>query len=86
MQELASFSAADAVSSVNRLGIPTTVLFGERERELHPQVAARSGKLAGRIAGAILLEVAGAAHFVGENPYALELARVVGNIATGLKH
>jgi pimeloyl-ACP methyl ester carboxylesterase len=86
VQELADFSAAEAVSSVNRLGIPTTVLFGERERELHPQLVARSGKLAARIAGATLVEVAGAAHFIGENPYALELARVVGNIATGLKH
>jgi pimeloyl-ACP methyl ester carboxylesterase len=86
VQELASFSAAEAVSSVNRLGIPTTVLFGERERELHPQLVARSGKLAARIAGATLVEVAGAAHFIGENPYALELARVVSNIATGLKH
>lgn len=86
MQELASFSAAEAVSHVNRLGIPTTVLFGERERQLHPQVVARSGKLATRISGAKLVEVAGAAHFIGENPYALELARVVGNIATGIKH
>jgi pimeloyl-ACP methyl ester carboxylesterase len=84
VQELASFSAADAVASVNRLDIPTTVLFGERERELHPQVVARSGKLAARIAGATLVEVAGAAHFIGEKPYALELARVVGNVATGL--
>lgn len=86
VRELTSFSAAEAVSSVNRLGIPTTVLFGERERELHPQVVARSGKLAARIGGATLLEVAGAAHFIGENPYARELARVVGNIAAGLKH
>jgi len=86
VQELANFSAAEAVASVNRLGIPTTVLFGERERELYPQVVARSGKLAARIAGATLVEVTGAAHFIGENPYALELARTAGNIATGLKH
>lgn len=86
VQELASFSAAEAVTSVNRLGIPTTVLFGERERDLHPQVVSRSEKLAARIADAALIEVAGAAHFIGENPYALELARVVGNIATALKH
>ena len=86
VQELASFTAAEAVSTVNRLGIPTTVLFGERERELHPQVVARSGKLAARIIGATLVEVAGAAHFIGENPYAIELARVVGSIATGLKY
>lgn len=85
VRELASFSAAEAVSSVNRLGILTTVLFGERERELHPWVVARSGKLATRIAGATLLEVAGAAHFVDENPYAQELAQVVGNIVAGLK-
>jgi pimeloyl-ACP methyl ester carboxylesterase len=84
-EELASFSAADAVSSVNRLGIPTTVLFGERERKLHPQVVARSGKLAAGIAGATLVEVAGAAHFIGEDSYAREMARVVGNIAAGLK-
>ena len=85
VQELASFSAANAVASVNRLGIPTTVLFGGRERELHPQVVTRSGKLAAEIAGATLVEVAGAAHFIGEKPYALELARVAGNIATGLR-
>lgn len=85
VQELASFSAAEAVASVNRLEIPTTVLFGQRERELHPQVVARSGKLATRIAGAELVEVAGAAHFIGENPYALQLARVVSDVATALK-
>ncbi len=85
VRELASFSAAEAVSSVNRLEIPTTVLFGERERELHPQVVARSGKIAAGIVGATLLEVAGAAHFIGEHPYAIELARVVGGIAAGLK-
>lgn len=85
MEELASFSAAEAVFSVNRLGIPTTILFGERERELHPQVFARSGKLAASIACATLLEVAGASHFVGEKPYALELARVVSSISARLK-
>lgn len=85
VRELASFSAAEAVSSVNRLGIPTTVLFGERERELHPQVVARSGKLAAGIVGATLLEVAGAAHFIGEHPYAIEIAQVVDGIAAGLK-
>lgn len=84
MQELASFSATEAVASVNRLGIPTTVLFGERERDLHPQVVARSSEFAVRIVGATLVEVRGAAHFVGENPYARELARVVSNIAVGL--
>lgn len=81
MRELASFSAADAVSSVNRLGIPTTVLFGERERELHPQIVARSSKLATEITDATLIAVADAAHFVGEKPYAIELARVVSNVA-----
>ena len=86
VQELSRFSAANAVLSVNRLGIPTTVTFGESERELHPQLVARSRKLAAGIVGAKLVEVAGAAHFIGENPYAFELARVVGNIAKGLKH
>lgn len=83
MHELASFSAAEAVSSINRLGIPTTILFGEKERELHPLLVVRSGKLAARIAGATLVEVPGAAHSVGERPYALELARVVSDIAAG---
>jgi hypothetical protein len=48
-------------------------------------VVARSSKLAARITGATLLEVTGAAHFIGEKPYASELARVVSNIVTGLK-
>lgn len=81
IQELTNFSAADAAFSVNQLGIPTTILFGEKERELHPQIVARSGKLATEIAGATLIAVADAAHFVGEKPYAIELARVVSNIA-----
>lgn len=85
VKELLSFSAADAVTSVNRLGIPTTVLFGERERELHPQLVARGGKLAARIAGAKLFEVTGAEHSISENPYAFELSRVVSNITEGLK-
>ena len=83
IHELTTFSAAEAVSSVNRLGIPTTILFGEKERELHPQLVARSGKLAARIAGATLVEVTGAAHSIGERPYALELARIVSDIAAG---
>jgi pimeloyl-ACP methyl ester carboxylesterase len=83
IQELAGFSATEAVSSVNRLEIPTTILFGEKERELHPQLVARSSKLAARIAGATLVEVPGAAHAIGERHYALELARVVSDIATG---
>ncbi len=37
IQELADFSAVDAVSSVNQLRIPTTILFGEREREFQVQ-------------------------------------------------
>lgn len=86
VRELESFSTAEAVSSVNLLKIPATVLFGEREHELHPQVVARSGKLAASIAGATLVEVAGVGHFIGEKPYARELARVVGSIAAGLKH
>lgn len=85
VKELSSFSVADAVSSVNRLGIPTTILFGERERELHPQLVARCGNLAARIAGATLQEVAGAEHSIGEIPYALVLAQVVSNIARSLK-
>lgn len=85
VQELASFLAAEVVSSVNQLGTPTTVLFGERERELHPQLVARCGKLAARIEGATLIEVAGAAHSIGENPYALELAQVVSGIAADLE-
>lgn len=81
LKELSNFSAADAVSSVNRLRIPTTILFGERERELHPRLVARSGELAAQIEGATLLEVIGAEHSVGENPYALELARIVSNVS-----
>lgn len=84
VQELSGFLAADVVSSVNRLGIPTTVTFGERERELYPQLVDRSHKLAAGILGAKLVEVVGAAHSIGENPYASELARVVDNIAKGI--
>lgn len=83
--ELMGFSANEAASSVSQLGIPTTVLFGEKERKLYPQLVARSEQLAATIVGAELVEIAGAAHFIGENPYAYELARVVGGIATELE-
>ncbi len=84
VQELKFFSALDASSLVNDLRIPTTILFGEKECELHPYLVARCGQLASVIANAELIEVAGAAHFIGEQPYANELARVVGRIATEL--
>lgn len=81
VEELKAFSAAEAASSVSRLGISTTVLFGEKERKIYPHLVARSEQLAATIAGAELVEVAGAAHSIGENPYARELARIVSNIA-----
>jgi pimeloyl-ACP methyl ester carboxylesterase len=84
VQELERFSAADAIASVNRLGAATTVVFGEKERELHPHLVARSGQLAADIAGAELVEILGAAHFIGESPYAHKLAQLVGGIATQL--
>jgi pimeloyl-ACP methyl ester carboxylesterase len=84
VQELASFSAARAGFLVNRLRIPTTVLFGEKERELHPSLVARSSQLANNIVGAKLIEVAGAAHFIGERPYAHELTRVVSGVVAEL--
>lgn len=83
--ELTSFSADEVASSVNQLGIPATVLFGEKERKLHPHLVARSERLAATIVGAELMEIAGASHFIGENPYAHELARIVGSIATELE-
>lgn len=81
MHELTGFSAFGAAALVSQLRISTTVLFGEKERELHPHLVARSEQLATTIVGAELIEVAGAAHFMGENPYAGELARVVSSIA-----
>jgi pimeloyl-ACP methyl ester carboxylesterase len=77
VQELTRFSALKAVSSVNELRIPTTILFGEKERELHPLLVARSRKLAAQIARATLIEVANAEHSIHEIGYASELARVV---------
>ena len=82
VQELASFSAASAISSINHLDISTTILFGEKERELHPNLVARSTQLASEIGCVELFEVPGAAHFIGANPYASELARIISRIAT----
>lgn len=82
MRELKDFSAAEATTSVSQLAIPTTILFGERERELYPHLVSRSEQLAAAIAGAELIEVASAAHSIGENPYAHKLAQVVSRIAS----
>ncbi len=84
IQELSSFSVAEAVSSVNRLGMPTTIMFGERERVLHPRLVSRSCELADKIVNATLLEVPGAGHSIGENPYAFELSVVMGAIADSI--
>ncbi len=82
--ELMGFSANEAVTLINRLAIPTTVLFGENERNIHPDLVARSEQLAATIAGAKLVEIVGASHLISEKPYAHELARVVGTIASEL--
>jgi pimeloyl-ACP methyl ester carboxylesterase len=81
VEELAGFSAAGAVSSLNRLNIPTTILFGSKERELHPNLVARSNRLAAEIVCSELIEVPGAAHFIGSNPYGTDLARIISRIA-----
>lgn len=84
VQELSGFSAAKATSLVNRMAIPTTVMFGEKERERNPSLVARCGQLAAGIIGAELIEVTGAGHSIGDNPYADDVARVVGDIAARL--
>lgn len=84
VRELADISAARTAALVNRLAIPTTILFGERERELYPNLVARSEQLASAITGSELKEIAGAAHSIGENPYAHEVAQIVSDIATEL--
>lgn len=85
MRELKDFSAVDAVTAVNAQGVPTTILFGERERELHPDLVARCHNLAVEIDDAELIEVSGAAHFIGEEPYSSELARVANDTFSELQ-
>lgn len=85
VQELSEFPVADAVGAINSLDIPTTVMFGEEERETNPYLVARCSQLATSIANAALIEVAGAGHVIGCDPYANELARVVGNIYSDLQ-
>ena len=80
VQELSDFSMLDAVALVNSLGIPTTVMFGEKERENNPFLVARSNKLADNIVNADVIEVDGAGHKIGCDPYANELARVVSDV------
>lgn len=84
-QELSEFFVADAIQVVNRLTIPTTVLFGEKERETNPYLVARCSQLAADIVNAELIEVAGAGHVIGCNPYAAELARVVSDVFSDLQ-
>lgn len=83
--ELSEFFVADAVQVVNRLAVPTTVLFGEKERETSPYLVARCSQLAADIIDAELIEVTGAGHVIGCNPYAAELTRVVSNIFSDLQ-
>lgn len=84
MAELKSFSAMDAVSEVNAQGIPTTILYGEKERDLYPDLVKRCHNLATDINDADLIEVSGAAHFIGEEPYSSALAQAVSDIFTNL--
>ncbi len=84
MTELKNFSAMDAVSEVNDRGVSTTILYGEKERDLYPDLVVRCQNLATDITDAELIEVRGAAHFIGEEPYSSELAQVVSDIFTDL--
>ena len=77
VHELSKYMAAEAVDSINRQGISTTIMFGENERETNPNLVARCTQLAKEIDDAELIEVEGAGHVIGLNPYANELARVV---------
>jgi pimeloyl-ACP methyl ester carboxylesterase len=85
VQELSEFSAEDAVGAVNSLDIPTTVMFGENEHETNPYLVARCSQLAADIINAEFIEVTGAGHIIGCDPYASELARVVGDIFSDLQ-
>lgn len=85
VQELSEFSAEDAVGVVNGLDIPTTVMFGENEHETNPYLVARCSQLATDIINAELIEVTGAGHTIGCDPYASELARVVSDIFSDLQ-
>ncbi len=84
MTELKNFSAMDAVSEVNDRRVSTTILYGEKERNLYPDLVVRCQNLATDIIDAELIEVRGAAHFIGEEPYSSELAQVVSDIFTDL--
>lgn len=84
VQELSEFPAADATAIVNRLDIPTTIMFGEKVHETSPYLVARCRQLAADIVHSELVEVSGAGHKIGCDPYASKLAQVVSNIYSEL--
>lgn len=85
VQELSEFAVTDAVDAVNSLDIPTTVLFGEKERETSHYLVERCTQLAADIVNAELIEVISATHTMGDDPYASELARAVRDIFADLQ-
>lgn len=77
VDELSDFSANQATEMVNRLGIKTTVVFGEKEHASNPMLVKRNQQLASSINDAELITIPSATHKMRENPYATEISRIV---------
>lgn len=76
MSELSNFSAEQAATRINRLGLPVKIAIGSFEHQLHPRLVARAVQLASDITTAELVEIPGAKHSIRSNPYARVVAQL----------
>lgn len=77
LEDFQKLSATELAGKVSKLDIPTTLFYGELEKDAHPELVARVKTTAREIKNATLVELIGASHSMREKSYTDPLLREI---------
>lgn len=72
-----ALSAEDIAQKIDRLSIPTTLFYGEKEKTLHPRLVYRVKSTAKSIRQSKLIEVPGVGHQMRDARYMREIIKTL---------
>ena len=81
MQDLWSLSFSETAEKYSHLGLDITVIYGEKEKVMHPLLVKRCQQAVAALSGARLIELPGASHSMGDHMYIEGMLKYIPDLA-----